>query len=87
MALDNNRRREKLRFRCWHRGTREMDLLLGRFADRYVARFEDAELDELEALLKTSDPDLYRWITGAEVAPDEHRGTVLDLLLKFKYTE
>jgi antitoxin CptB len=52
-------RRKKLLFRCWHRGTREMDLLLGRFADAHIADFTEAELAELEHLIELPDPDLY----------------------------
>jgi antitoxin CptB len=57
-------RRKRLLFRCWHRGTREMDLLLGRFADTEIATLTDAELDELERLIDIPDPDLYAAVTG-----------------------
>ena len=62
-------RRKRLLFRCWHRGTREMDLILGRFADAEIANLSDAELTELETLLDESDPDLYAAITGDKVLP------------------
>jgi antitoxin CptB len=68
-GLDN--RRKRLLFRCWHRGTREMDLLLGRFADAEIATLTDAELDELERLLEIPDPDLYAAVTGDKPLPDE----------------
>ena len=57
-------RRKRLLFRCWHRGTREMDLILGRFADAEIAVLADAELDELERLIEVPDPDLYAALTG-----------------------
>ena len=57
-------RRKRLLFRCWHRGTREMDLLLGRFADAEIATLGEAELAELERLLEIPDPDLYAALTG-----------------------
>jgi antitoxin CptB len=62
-------RRKRLIYRAWHRGTREMDLILGSFADKNVAGFSSAELDEFESLLQLQDPDLYNWITGAEPVP------------------
>jgi antitoxin CptB len=62
-------RRKRLLFRCWHRGTREMDLILGRFADAEIANLSDAELTELETLLEVNDPDLYAAITGDKVLP------------------
>ena len=52
-------RRKRLLFRCWHRGTREMDLILGRFADAEIGNLSDDELTQLETLLEVPDPDLY----------------------------
>ena len=57
-------RRKRLLFRCWHRGTREMDLILGRFADAEIEALSDGELDKLEQLLELPDPDLYAAFTG-----------------------
>ncbi len=64
-------RRKRLLFRCWHRGTREMDLLLGRFADAEIDTLTDAELAELERLLEIPDPDLYAAVTGDKPLPAE----------------
>ncbi len=61
-------RRKRLLFRSWHRGTREMDLILGRFADAEIAVLSDDELTEFERLLEVPDPDLYAAIT-AKVGP------------------
>ena len=64
-------RRKRLLFRCWHRGTREMDLILGRFADAEIGTLADDELDELERLIEVSDPDLYAAVTGSRpLAPE-----------------
>lgn len=60
-------RRKRLRFRCWHRGTREMDLIMGGFADAHLASMTDRELDELERLIEVPDPDLYASIAGTAV--------------------
>jgi antitoxin CptB len=57
-------RRKRLLFRCWHRGTREMDLILGRFADTTIASLTDDEVAELEHLIELPDPDLYAALTG-----------------------
>jgi antitoxin CptB len=62
-------RRKRLLFRCWHRGTREMDLILGRFADAGISTLSDAELTELEQLIEVPDPDLYASLTGDGPAP------------------
>jgi antitoxin CptB len=62
-------RRKRLRFRAWHRGTREMDLVLGRFVDAHVASLSDAEIDDLEALMEAPDPELYLWVAGTADVP------------------
>jgi antitoxin CptB len=64
-------RRKRLLFRCWHRGTREMDLILGRFADAEIATLTNGELSELEQLLELPDPDFYAAVTGAQPLPPE----------------
>ena len=64
-------RKKRLIFRSEHRGTKEMDLLLGSFARKYVPGFDEAQVGEYEDLLINNDPDLYNWITGKEDAPDE----------------
>ncbi len=77
-------RRKRLRFRSWHRGWRETDLFLGRFADTYLAGFGDAELDLYERLIEEADPDLFAWATGQEAAPAHLQSPVLTLLLAFQ---
>jgi len=60
-------RRKRLLFRCWHRGTREMDLILGRFADAEIVAMRDDELAELERLIELPDPDLYAALIGGKL--------------------
>lgn len=69
-------RRKRLLFRCWHRGTREMDLILGRFADAEIGNLSETELDELENLLEVNDPDLYAAVTGDKVLPADVTGAL-----------
>jgi len=61
--------RRRLRFRAWHRGTREMDLLLGRFVEDEIETMGQAELAVLDELIQISDAELYALRTGAAV-PD-----------------
>lgn len=61
-GLDTRRRR--LLYHCWHRGTREMDLIMGRFADAVIGTLNESELDDFERLSAAPDQDLYAWITG-----------------------
>ena len=69
-------RRKRLLFRCWHRGTREMDLILGRFADAEITRLSESELDALERLIEVPDPDLYAAITGDKLLPEDVTGAL-----------
>jgi antitoxin CptB len=62
-------RRKKLRFRAWRRGFREIDLILGRFADARISSLDAAELDAFEALLDAPDQLVYDWIAGLAPAP------------------
>jgi len=57
-------RRRKILFRSWHRGMRETDLIMGRFADSALEQLDDTELAEFERLLEVPDRDLLAWITG-----------------------
>lgn len=78
-------RRKKLLFRAWHRGTREMDLLLGSFAEAHIKGFDAEALDEFEKMLENPDPDLYDWKSGRAVPPDTALGTVMTLFLAHQY--
>ena len=65
--MDN--RRKKLLFRSWHRGTKEMDIILGNFAEKHLAALDDTQLDAYESLLEVPDPDIYNWVTGKTPPP------------------
>ncbi len=69
-GLDERRRR--LLYRSWHRGTREMDLIMGRFADAVIDELSDAEIVELEELAAVPDPELYAWLTGGRPVPENY---------------
>ena len=76
-------RRRRLRFRCWHRGTKEADMLLGRFADAYIDKMEPAELDQLEVILGHNDLDLYNWIAGNTPWPSNVACDLTERLSRF----
>jgi antitoxin CptB len=77
-------RLKRLRFRSWHRGMREMDLLLGRFADRHLPAMNDEQLGQYEALLGVADADLYNWIADQAPTPPPFDNGVLTLIRNFK---
>ncbi len=73
-------RRKRVRFRCWHRGSREADLLLGRFADSELHRLDGRQLGQLEHLLECDDPDIWDWVVRGVTPPARHDHEVLALL-------
>ena len=76
-------RRRKLLFRSWHRGMREMDLILGSFADAEIGDLTEAEIDQYEALLDINDPDLLPWLTGERPAPASQDSEILNRIMAF----
>ena len=77
-------RRKRLLFRCWHRGTREMDLILGRFADAEIAGLSEDELGQLERLIEVPDPDLYAALTGGVPLAPYYAGHLFDRIKSFR---
>lgn len=67
---------KRMRMRSWRRGTKEMDLILGPYADAQLAAMEGAALDLYDQLLEENDQDLYPWVSGAQPCPPQY----LDLL-------
>lgn len=80
-------RRKRLLFRSRHRGSREMDLLLGRFAERHLPTFSERQLTLFEEMLEYGDPELYAWLAGRETAPASLNHDVMKLFLNFKYSD
>lgn len=64
-------RLKRLAIRSWRRGTKEMDLILGRFWDAEGATLDPETLDLYEALLAENDQDLYAWVTGQATPPEQ----------------
>jgi antitoxin CptB len=81
LSLDARRRR--ILFRSWHRGTREMDLVLGRFADAEIAGLGSSELDDYERLLEAQDRDVFSWLTGEAKTPSSYDTPVLRRIRAF----
>lgn len=80
-GLDERRRR--LLFRAWRRGVRETDLIVGRFADAYIEKFDDRALDEFELLIEVPNASLYAWVIGSEAVPPDYDTAVLRDLIAF----
>ena len=77
MPEDDEVRRRRVLWRASHRGTKEMDVVLGRYADSHVPAMTGAELDAFEEFLALSDVDLYRWVIDPALnASGAHAGLI-----------
>jgi antitoxin CptB len=77
-------RRRRLRYRAWHRGTKEMDLVLGPFADAHLEGFGGPELDRLETLMDEEDTDLLKWVMGQEPVPTDADADLLGTIIAYR---
>lgn len=82
-SLGLDARQKRILFRSWHRGMREMDLLLGRFANAEIGNLSESELDNFEFLLEALDRDIFSWLTGEAEAPRAYDTPVLQKIRAF----
>lgn len=78
-------RRKRLLYRAWHRGMREMDLIMGKFADAEIGVMSEADLETFEQLNEVPDPDLYNWIANNAPVPAPHDTALLKRLRAFHH--
>ena len=83
--MDSDTRLKRLKFRAWHRGVREADLLIGGFFDRFGAGWDDAGRDWFEALLEEQDVDIMAWAMGREAPPARYAGPQMEQLRALGY--
>lgn len=76
-------RRRRALYQAWHRGMREMDILLGKFADAHLATLSSSEMDDFEMLLNAIDRDILSWMTGEAPLPAEYDTPVMQKLMAF----
>ena len=77
-------RRKRLLFRSVRRGTKESDLIIGGFAQAWLQRLDERQLERFEALLEQNDPELLSWILGLKPPPPAHDNDVIRLIQDFK---
>ena len=83
--MDLQTRLKRLRFRAWHRGVKEADLLVGGFFDVNHAGWDEAEVALFEALLEEQDVDIMAWAMGTLPVPERYAGTVMQALRNLDY--
>jgi antitoxin CptB len=77
----------KLRFRAWHRGTREMDYICGCFFDQYHGAWSEAQVAWFEALLGEEDPDVMGWAMGTHEVPAHLAGEQMEAFQRLDYVD
>ena len=83
--MDREHRLKRLRFRAWHRGTREADFMIGGFFDRYSSGWNDDEIGWFEALMNEQDVDIMAWAVGAQPVPDRWQGALMQAMQRLDY--
>jgi len=85
LSLDRDARMKRLRFRAWHRGTREADLMVGGFFDAEAAPWSEDEMAWFEALLEEQDVDIMAWAIGTAVPPLRLEGPLMRRMQQVNY--
>ena len=80
MTDDIEMRRRRAAYRACHRGTKEMDVILGRFAQARLSRMTSEELDDFERLLALPDPLLTQWFQQGEGPEEEALAALIGAL-------
>jgi antitoxin CptB len=83
--MDRADRLKRLRFRAWHRGTKEADLLIGGFFDRYGETWRESEMNWYENLLEEQDVDIMAWAIGTAPPPQRYEGDMMHRLKQLDY--
>jgi antitoxin CptB len=79
MAETDEARLKRMRMRSWRRGTKEMDLVLGPYADAHLDRMDQTRLALYDALLSENDQDLLPWVLGQREAPAALAGLIAEI--------
>ena len=77
--------KKQIIYRSSHRGTKEMDILLGNFVKKYINKLSDSELEDLNNILHIEDKILYQWYfekINSETIPDNK---ISKMIKKFKF--
>jgi len=83
--MDRDDRLKRLRFRAWHRGVREADLMIGGYFDVHHQQWDQAEMDWFEALLEEQDVDIMVWALGTAEPPERFAGPMIERMRQLDY--
>ena len=83
--MNREDRLKRLGFRAWHRGTKEADLLIGGYFDKYSGRWDDEAILWFEALLQEEDVEIMAWAIGTAAPPERYQGPMMRALQILDY--
>ena len=83
--MDGDPQLKRLRFRAWHRGTREADLMIGGFFDAHHSRWDAGEREWFADLLEQQDVDIMAWAIGTAEPPERFAGPMMQSLKRLDY--
>ncbi len=75
---------QRMLYQSRRRGSKEADMVIGQFAIEFLDEMTPEELDQFEALLQESDPDLMTWVSGLETPPKQHQNSIFQRICNFK---
>jgi antitoxin CptB len=85
--MDRATRLKRLRFRAWHRGTREADYMIGCFFDRFHADWDETEIVWFEELIEEDDVEIMAWALGTQPVPERYAGAQMTIMQQLGYVE
>lgn len=85
--MNQETRLKRISYRAWHRGTREADMMIGGFFDRYGAELDEDGLNLFERLLEEQDVDIMAWAMGTQMTPPEYQGEMMEIMRRLDYVE
>ena len=74
-----------LKYRAWHRGTREADMMIGGFFDAHHAGWNDHERALFAALLTETDVDIMAWAIGTQPVPKRFAGAMMEAMQRLDF--
>ena len=80
-------RRKRLRYNSWHRGTKELDLVLGQFGEKYLPTMSEKDIDLFEAIINENEHDIYAWLAGQKPIPMHHDNHIMNMIINFKINQ
>ena len=80
-------RLRRIRFRAWHRGTREADYMIGGFFDVHQGAWGEPELVWFEGLIEEEDIDILGWALGTLSVPPEYAGAQMEAFKRLDYVK